>query len=165
VLTGRSRVHDIQARACTETLEELVTASSNGHRGLVLNVDLSSDAAPPLGDLRRSVRQALSHLDTDCVADAELLVTELVSNAYDHGQPPISFRLCQLPNSSLHIGVEDSDRTHLPQLRASVPGGARGRGLVLVDQLSRGWGFNVTATSKVVWAEMNCRALSPAGRG
>lgn len=137
-----------------------MTASSNGHRGLILNVNLSSDAAPPLSDLRRSLRQALSHLDTDCVEDAELLVTELVSNAYDHGQPPIILRLCQLPNWSLHIDVEDSDRTHLPQLRASGPGGERGRGLVLVDQLSRGWGFNVTATSKVVWAEMNCRTLN-----
>lgn len=142
-----------------------MTASSNGHRGLVLNVDLSNDATPPLGDLRRSVRQALSHLDTDCVEDAELLVTELVSNAYDHGRPPISLRLCQLPNSSLHIDVEDGDRTHLPQLRASWPDGERGRGLVLVDQLSRGWGFNVTARSKVVWAEMNCRALNAVGRG
>lgn len=101
---------------------------------------------------------------TPTAEDAELLVTELVSNAHDHGQPPISLRLCHLPNSSLHIEVEDSDRTHLPQLRASAPGGERGRGLVLVDQLSRGWGFNVSATSKVVWAEMNCRALSPAGR-
>lgn len=141
-----------------------MTAPSNGHRGLVLNLDLSSDATPPLGDLRRSVRQALSHLDTDCVEDAELLVTELVSNAHDHGRPPISLRLGQLPNSSLHIEVEDSDRTHLPRLRASAPGGERGRGLVLVDQLSRGWGFNVTVTGKVVWAEMNCRELSPTGR-
>ncbi|WP_460675362.1 ATP-binding protein [Lentzea nigeriaca] len=107
---------------------------------------------------RRSVRQALSHLDTDCVEDAELLVTELVSNAYDHGQPPISLRLCHLPNSLLHIDVEDGDRTHLPRLRVSGVAGERGRGLVLVDQLSRGWGFNVTTTSKVVWAEMNCRA-------
>ncbi|WP_081902191.1 ATP-binding protein [Lentzea aerocolonigenes] len=145
-------------------LEGLVTASSNGHRGFVLNVDLSSDATPPLGDLRRSVRRSLSHLDTDCVEDAELLVTELVSNAYDHGRPPVKLRLCQLPNSLLHIDVEDSDRTHLPRLRASAPGGERGRGLLLVDQLSRGWGFNVTATNKVVWAEMNCRELSPAGR-
>jgi anti-sigma regulatory factor (Ser/Thr protein kinase) len=132
---------------------------------LILDVDLNSDATPPLGDLRRSVRRALSHLDTDCVEDAELLVTELVSNAYDHGQPPISLRLCQLANSSLHIDVEDGDRAHLPRLRASGPGWERGRGLVLVDQLSRDWGVNVTATSKVVWAEMNCRALSPVGRG
>jgi hypothetical protein len=134
-----------------------VTGSSNGHRGFVLNVDLSGDATPTLGDLRRSVRQSLSHLDTDCVEDAELLVTELVSNARDRGRPPINLRLCQLPNSLLHIDVEDGDRRHLPRLRASGPGGERGRGLVLVDRLSRGWGFNVTATGKVVWAEMNCR--------
>ncbi|GGU42883.1 ATPase [Lentzea flava] len=128
-------------------------------------MDLSSDATPPLGDLRRSVRQALSHLDTDCVEDAELLVTELVSNAYDHGKPPIRLRLCQLPNSSLHIDVEDGDRTHLPRLRVSGPNAERGRGLVLVDQLSREWGFNVTARTKVVWAEMDCRAWRPGGRG
>lgn len=139
-----------------------MTGSSAGQRGLILNVDLSSDATPPLSDLRRSLRQVLSHLEIDCVEDAELLVTELVSNAYDHGQPPISLRVCQLPNSALHIDVEDGDQTNLPQLRTSGPDGERGRGLVLVDQLSRDWGFNVTATSKVVWAEMNCRALSPA---
>jgi anti-sigma regulatory factor (Ser/Thr protein kinase) len=145
-------------------MEELVTTSSNGHRALILNVDLS-DAAPPLGDLRRSVRRALSHLDTDCVEDAELLVTELVGNAYDHGRPPIGLRLCRLPHSALHIDVEDGDRTHLPRLRTSGPGRERGRGLALVDHLSRGWGFNVTARSKIVWAELNCRASSAAGRG
>jgi hypothetical protein len=143
-------------QTCVNALEELMVDSSDGHGGTVLKLDLTRAETPPLRELRRSVRQALAHLETDCVEDAELLVTELVSNAYDHGQPPISFRLCQLPNSSLHIDVEDGDRRNIPQLRVPRLGGERGRGLVLVDELAQGWGFNVTATSKVVWAEMDC---------
>ncbi|SDP88513.1 Histidine kinase-like ATPase domain-containing protein [Lentzea jiangxiensis] len=135
--------------------------SAEGRPEFILNVDLTGGAAPPLRDLRHSVRRALSHLHADCVGDAELLVTELISNAYDHGRPPISFRMCELPGSALRIDVEDGDRANLPRLGVSRLGGGRGRGLVLVKELSRRWGCVVTATSKIVWAEMNCRVLSP----
>ncbi|MEU7482262.1 ATP-binding protein [Lentzea sp. NPDC042327] len=135
-----------------------MTGASDGHPELILDVDLPGVATPPLGELRRSLRKALSHLETDCVEDAELLVTELVSNAYDHGRPPIGLRVCQLPDSTLHIDVEDGDRTTLPRLGSSRLGEDRGRGLLLVTQLSRGWGCVVTTTSKVVWAELSCRA-------
>ena len=115
-----------------------MTGTSHGHSELILTVDLAGDARAPLGDLRHSVRRALSHLEPDCVEDAELLVTELISNAFDHGRPPISFRMCQLPDSALHIDVEDGNRTSLPRLGVSRLEGERGRGLVLVEQLSRG---------------------------
>lgn len=135
--------------------------SSDGHDGLILTMSLDGAGVPPLRELRHSVRQFVAHLGDECAEDAELLVTELVSNAYDHGLPPIGVRLCPVPDSPLvHIEVEDGDRMNFPQLGVPRLGGDRGRGLVLVDQLSLNWGFDVTATGKVVWADLSCRSLS-----
>ncbi|WP_425412436.1 ATP-binding protein [Lentzea jiangxiensis] len=138
--------------------------SSYGRDGLVFNLSLDGAETPPLRELRHSTRRTLAHLDEECAEDAELLVTELVSNAYDHGHPPVGFRLCLVPDSPvLRIEVEDGDRANLPQLGASRLGGERGRGLVLVDQLSLDWGFNVTTTGKVVWVDLSCRGSSLVG--
>ncbi|GGM92828.1 hypothetical protein GCM10011609_32880 [Lentzea pudingi] len=138
-----------------------MASSSEVDRRLLLDVGLTTGATPALADLRHSVRHALVNADDNCVEDAELLVTELVSNAFDHGRPPMHLRLCLLPNApTVHIEVEDGDRLHLPLLGTSRLGGERGRGLVLVEQLASDWGCTVEVESKIVWAQMNCRMLS-----
>ena len=137
-----------------------MASSSEVDRRLLLDVELMSATTPPLADLRHSVRQALAAADDDCVEDAELLVTELVSNAYDHGQPPMYLRLCLMPDApTVQIEVEDGDRLRLPRLGTSRLGGERGRGLVLVQQLSSDWGCVLRVASKIVWAQVNCRLL------
>ncbi|MEV0675384.1 ATP-binding protein [Actinosynnema sp. NPDC050436] len=132
-----------------------MVGSSHERGEVVLDVSLTGAETPPLRELRQSVRGAMAHLEDECVEDAELLVTELVSNAYDHGHPPIAIRLCSV-SSVMHIEVEDGDRANLPQVGVSRLGGERGRGLVLVDQLALSWGFDATATGKVVWADVSC---------
>ncbi|MFF1903494.1 ATP-binding protein [Kitasatospora sp. NPDC058218] len=85
----------------------------------------------------------------------ELLLTELVANAVDHAHVP-SDRLIQtrflLADDSLRIEVHDASAVR-PALRTPEEGDESGRGLWLVDQLSREWGCSPRpdAIGKVVW--------------
>ncbi|HWO63884.1 MAG TPA: ATP-binding protein [Umezawaea sp.] len=127
-----------------------------------IDVDLQRHATPPLADLRAHIRVMLAAEDPDCVEDVELLATELVSNAYDHGVRPLFARLWTPDQRKLvRLEVDDSDPTHLPVLGVSRFGANRGRGLVMVDQLAQRWGSAVRSWGKTIWAEVACG--QPAG--
>ncbi|MBP2702643.1 ATP-binding protein [Microbispora sp. RL4-1S] len=89
------------------------------------------------------------------VPDAQLVVSELVTNALRHAQrdgfgPSIRLRLVR--NRS-HIGCGVSDGSErVPALSPWSDLSETGRGLHLVDALSVAWGWIVTADGKVVWA-------------
>jgi hypothetical protein len=122
-----------------------------------LSVDLRERAKTPLHELRRLVRAALHREDADCVADAELVVTELVSNAYDHGRGAGHLHLWRLGDpAAVRIEVDDACREDLPVLGRSRLNAMRGRGLVMVDHLSRKWGVSLGRVGKTVWAELAC---------
>ena len=102
---------------------------------------------------RAFTRRALgSHPDT-VVDDAALVVTELVTNALLHGGPPVRVRLREVPDG---VRVEVADRgAELPVTvrRSSVA--MTGRGLALVQALTRSWGVDGDEQGgKVVWAEI-----------
>jgi hypothetical protein len=81
--------------------------------------------------------------------DIVLLVTELVTNAVLHGQPPIQLRLRR---TSAHIVVEvDDSATFLPRRLRATPEDEHGRGLQLVSLLAQRWGTRPTASGKSVW--------------
>jgi hypothetical protein len=85
--------------------------------------------------------------------DAALVVTELVTNALLHGSPPVRLRL-QDVRDGVRLEVADGG-TELPVAvrRSSVA--MTGRGLALVDALSRSWGVEQDERGgKVVWAEL-----------
>ncbi|MCS7477899.1 ATP-binding protein [Umezawaea endophytica] len=122
-----------------------------------LSVDLREWTKAPLHELRRLVRAALHREDPDCVTDAELVVTELVSNAYDHGRRPGHLHLWLLGDpATVRIEVDDASRDNLPVLGRSRLNAMRGRGLVMVDRLSRKWGVTLGRVGKTVWAELSC---------
>lgn len=99
---------------------------------------------------RVTVRAVLRSHGREEVLDAvELLVSELVTNAYLHTEGPASLRLTGLADGRLRVGVWDSD----PRIPApfgdppgerpvsSVPGDAEhGRGLLLVREYANAWG-------------------------
>ncbi|OKJ90245.1 hypothetical protein AMK31_00330 [Streptomyces sp. TSRI0107] len=99
---------------------------------------------------RVTVRAVLSSHGRDEVLDAvELLVSELVTNAYLHTDGPASLRLTALTDGRLRVGVWDSDpRIPAPfgeptgtRAVSSVPHDAeRGRGLLLVREYADVWG-------------------------
>lgn len=102
---------------------------------------------------RRLVRGRLLDWELpDAVEAAELMVSELVTNAYKHGRTHhIGLRLvrtdallCEVsddePAPASLLGVTDSDES--------------GRGLVVVSSLAREWGTSGTARGKTVWFEL-----------
>jgi anti-sigma regulatory factor (Ser/Thr protein kinase) len=101
---------------------------------------------------RRLVRQTLADWSLPELCDtAELLVTELVTNAIRYATDPIELRL--LHTSTLLCEVRDNDH-YLPILLEADDLDENGRGLFLVSRLAQRWGSSRTAHGKVVWFEL-----------
>jgi len=88
----------------------------------------------------------------------ELLVSELVTNAIRHAEPPIQLRL--ILDRHLICEVSDSSST-APHLRRARTYDEGGRGLLLVAQLTRGWGTRQTSAGKTIWAEQTLDEAPP----
>ncbi|MCC9712133.1 SpoIIE family protein phosphatase [Streptomyces sp. MNU76] len=86
----------------------------------------------------------------DAAFAAELVLSELITNAIRHGAGPIRVRL--LRDRALICEVADTSST-APHLRRAATTDEGGRGLFLVAQLSQSWGTRYTAEGKVIWAE------------
>lgn len=111
---------------------------------------------------RRWVVARCGDLELDLTgADLPLLVSELVTNACIHGGDPVTVRLAVGP-TTVRIEVEDSYPGR-PEVRHPDEREERGRGMLIVDSLSHGWGTENTATGKVVWAEMPIHLDGPRG--
>ncbi|MFD9037539.1 SpoIIE family protein phosphatase [Streptomyces bottropensis] len=78
----------------------------------------------------------------------ELVVSELVTNAIRYGQPPIRLRLIR--DTSLICEVSDAN-TSAPHMRRARAFDEGGRGLLLVAQLTQGWGTRHTTDGKTIW--------------
>jgi serine phosphatase RsbU (regulator of sigma subunit) len=101
---------------------------------------------------RRLIRQTLTAWSLPELYDtAELLATELVTNAIRYTSDPIEMRL--LRTRTLLCEVRDHDH-RLPSLREADGLDEHGRGLLLVSRLAQSWGSSRTAQGKVVWFEL-----------
>ncbi len=81
---------------------------------------------------------------------AELVISELVTNAIRYGRPPIQLRL--IHDRTLMCEVADAGST-TPHLRRARVFDEGGRGLFLVAQLAERWGTRHARRGKTVWAE------------
>jgi anti-sigma regulatory factor (Ser/Thr protein kinase) len=84
--------------------------------------------------------------------DAEMVVTELVENAVRHSRSDCDVSVA-LSDSTLTIGVGDHG-PQPPRLLHPQPDHPGGRGLLMVQNLSRRWGYREAADGKVVWADL-----------
>jgi anti-sigma regulatory factor (Ser/Thr protein kinase) len=107
---------------------------------------------------RRLLRRYLDAWEMDGLADAaELVVSELVTNAVRHAQGPedwlIETRFEQLKGGILRIEVHDASDAK-PEWRELSPNADSGRGLALVDVLTGGrWGVSDrVGVGKLIWA-------------
>ena len=122
-----------------------------------LVLELTGDV-PDLVEARRWTGEVLADLTEDEVADVKLVVSELVTNAYEHGQHPLHLRLRR---------SRDLVRVEVTDLSPQVPtvGGSsrvtRGCGMVLVERLSRQWGAVRHAVGKTVWAVLSRQSRLP----
>jgi anti-sigma regulatory factor (Ser/Thr protein kinase) len=104
--------------------------------------------------IRKQVVEQLGSWElTDAAFIAELVVSELVTNAIRYGTPPIRLRLI---HDDTHLICEVSDTSHTaPHLRRAKTWDEGGRGLLLVAQLTQRWGSRHTAEGKTIWAELD----------
>jgi PAS domain S-box-containing protein len=104
------------------------------------------------GEARRFTRATLDGWGLSPLCDhAELLVSELVTNALLHAAAPRQLRLFR--DRSLTVEVADAD-THTPRLRSLAEDDEGGRGMHLVNELAHRWGSRTTRHGKVVWFEL-----------
>lgn len=102
---------------------------------------------------RHFTRQCLHDWRLDHLVDsAMLLVSEAVTNVLLHAGSKASL-LLDSSASRLRVEVRDSS-SKLPVLRGRGARATNGRGLVLIDSLSSGWGAEPDGEGKVVWFEL-----------
>ncbi|MFJ3812543.1 SpoIIE family protein phosphatase [Streptomyces sp. NPDC090073] len=82
---------------------------------------------------------------------AELIVSELVTNAIRYGRPPIVLRLIRESELICEVSDASSAAPHLRRARTFDEGG---RGLFIVAQLTQRWGSRQTDAGKTIWAEI-----------
>ena len=120
-----------------------------------VEVPLSADVRAP-GEARGFVRRRWPALGDDVLDDITLIVSELVSNAVQHGRPDIVLRMLVEP-FSIDISVLDHG-PQLPSRSVAVPTdtATSGRGLSIVDRLASDWGVVPleSGDGKQVWARL-----------
>jgi PAS domain-containing protein len=118
------------------------------------------DVNPEPSAVAEARKNVLRRLDDWGLAGAafvtELVVSELVTNAIRHAEPPIQLRL--IHDRGLICEVSDASNT-APHMRRARTYDEGGRGLLLVAQLTQHWGTRPTPTGKTIWAE---QTLAPA---
>ncbi|MCW2904443.1 MAG: Serine phosphatase RsbU regulator of sigma subunit-like protein [Streptosporangiaceae bacterium] len=101
---------------------------------------------------RALVRATLSGWGLSGILDtAELLVSELVTNAVQHGRGPVEVRL--LRSTTFIIEVGDSSLAP-PLLRTPDSLAETGRGLQLIKSLAQRWGIRRGPDGKIVWCDI-----------
>ena len=83
--------------------------------------------------------------------DAELVISELVTNVLRHGLGDVVVRTSLADGDLLQVSVTDSG-PELPALRPFDPGRIGGVGLRIVDRLASEWGVAPFPGGKTVWA-------------
>ena len=120
--------------------------------------DASAVSLPIPGDhaaAREARRFVLGHLPERAAGDdvdrVLLCVSELVSNAIEHGRDPRHLELV-VTGRKVRVEVRDADpRRPEPQTVSALS--LRGRGLQIVATASDRWGVDSHAEGKVVWFE------------
>lgn len=103
--------------------------------------------------VRRLVEDELEQdpVGEDALFQAQLLATELVTNAVRHAQSPVELTVARRQD---RIRIEARDHS---TARPSLPDDdtTRHKGLLLVEDLSEAWGVDVQdQNGKVVWCEV-----------
>jgi anti-sigma regulatory factor (Ser/Thr protein kinase) len=120
-----------------------------------VTTDLVTRYAPEAqspGEARRAVRAfCAEHAIVDVVDDAELLASEVMTNACRIAKGPVTMFLVA-DDGALVVIVSDDNVDRLPAVPAlSGPMAESGRGLFVLDHLAGAWGSTTSCGRKNVW--------------
>jgi PAS domain S-box-containing protein len=129
----------------------LVQATAATH-GDTVKAGLASDPRI-VGQVRETVSAALRdwHL-AECIDTAELLVSEVVTNAIRYARTPGDL-VVRRAAGAIYIEVSDSDG-RVPRILHPGDEEEHGRGMILVEALADRWGTRPTHTGKTVWCQL-----------
>ena len=111
-------------------------------------------------DARRFVEDQLrpAGAGEDTLCHAQLLVTELVTNAARHAHTAVDLTVV---GGHGRIRIEARDDSSATPIAPRVDTETRHRGLQLIEDLSDGWGVDVRGDDgKVVWCELASTGLA-----
>ena len=111
-------------------------------------------------DARRFVEEELrpAGAGEDTLCHAQLLVTELVTNAARHAQSAVDLTVAGV-HGRVRIEARDDSSAFRAAPRAETE--TRHRGLQLIEDLSEGWGVDVRGDDgKIVWCELASTGLA-----
>jgi anti-sigma regulatory factor (Ser/Thr protein kinase) len=106
---------------------------------------------------RRHVADACRGLLPDVTMNAQLMASELFTNALEYGTGPITLNV-DVRRDSLRVDVSDHSSAR-PTARCPAPEDVHGRGLLIIDQLARSWGVDPLpdGRGKSVWFTLSTR--------
>jgi len=136
---------------------------------------VTSSAATPLGsprslllpftassvrECRRLMRADLraAGLRADVDSSALTVVSELLGNSIRHARPlpgrhvRVEWRITL---QAVEMRVTDGGGSRTPRMRRAGPTATEGRGLTIVDALSRAWGVDPGEADSTVWAVLD----------
>jgi hypothetical protein len=131
--------------------------------GQVYRTELAvPDGLASLKPVRDVLAEAIAFWNTPVECDPLLLlVTEVLTNAVDHGTPPISVSM-DWDGTRVHVEVTDSNDAE-PVLRDPAPEDDDGRGIWLVARMANTWGVRHGPRGKAVWFELSAAGPAPLG--
>jgi serine phosphatase RsbU (regulator of sigma subunit)/anti-sigma regulatory factor (Ser/Thr protein kinase) len=116
----------------------------------IVSWDVPPEPAFVAGVRARAARQLESWGLAELTFATEVIVTELLTNAIRHAEPPIELRM--ILDEALICEVSDASST-APHLRRADRYDEGGRGLLLVAQLADRWGSRPARAGKTIWAQ------------
>ncbi|MBT2367397.1 SpoIIE family protein phosphatase [Streptomyces sp. ISL-10] len=117
---------------------------------LVATWELPAEPTAPAKARRLTADQLAAWGLEELAFTTELIVSELVTNAYRYAGGPLTLRLIHHHRLICEVTDPSSTSPHLRRARSTDEGG---RGLLLVAQLTEHWGTRHAREGKTVWTE------------
>ena len=111
--------------------------------------------AVSVGEARSWIEAFLTEraIDDAVRDDAQLVVSELVTNALMHGDGALVLR-ASITGAAVQVSVTDSG-DELPEVLPLDPTRIGGLGLIVVDRIASDWGVAPFPGGKTVWAALS----------
>ena len=135
--------------------KEMLGAEEPSPDGAAMRTELPADLTSAR-QARSTIRQALTSWGLDHLSgDAELLASELVANAAEHGDGTLDRTRAAPPRRtgeqpSITYEVTDTSPA-MPRRTEPGPNAERGRGLALVNALAQSSGVRASQAGKTSW--------------